>query len=79
MGTCQRADLLDPDTGKDWRQKEKGTTEGEMVGWHHWLNGCEFEQDPGDGEGQGLLRVGCNWATEQQRGEKYLTHKTNKG
>ena len=32
----------DPDVGKDWRQEEKGTTEDEMVGWHHWLNGCEF-------------------------------------
>ena len=33
----------DPDTGKDWRREEKGTTEHEMVGWHHWLNGDEFE------------------------------------
>ena len=32
----------DPDTGKDWRQEEKGTTDDEMVGWHHWLNGDEF-------------------------------------
>ena len=45
----------DPDAGKDWRQEEKGVTEDEMVGWHHWLNGCEFEQAPGDGEGQGSL------------------------
>ena len=43
----------DPDAGKDWRQEEKGITEDEMVGWHHWLNGQEFEQAPGDGEGQG--------------------------
>ena len=41
----------DPDAGKDWRQEEKGTTEDEMVGWHHRLNGHEFEQAPGDGEG----------------------------
>ena len=34
----------DPDTGKDWGQKEKGVTKDEMVGWHHWLNGHEFEQ-----------------------------------
>ena len=34
----------DPDAGKDWRQEEKGTTEDEMVGWHHWFNGREFEQ-----------------------------------
>jgi len=36
----------DPDAGKDWRQEKKGTTEDEMVGWHHWLNGHEFEQAP---------------------------------
>ena len=45
----------DPDAGKDWRQEEKGATEDEMVGWHHQLNGHEFEQTPGDGEGQGSL------------------------
>ena len=45
----------DPDAGKDWRQKEKGTTEDKMVGWHHWLNGCEFQQASGDGDGQGSL------------------------
>ena len=44
----------DPDAGKDWRQ-EKGRTEDKMVGWHHWLNGHEFEQAWGDGEGQGSL------------------------
>ena len=33
----------DPDAGKDWRQEEKGMTEGEMVGWHHWIKGHEFE------------------------------------
>ena len=41
----------DPDAGKDWRQEEKGMTEDEMVGWHHQLDGHEFEQAPGDGEG----------------------------
>ena len=45
----------DPDAGKDWRQEEKGTTEDEMVGWHHWLNRHEFEQAPGVGDGQGSL------------------------
>ena len=49
----------DPDAGKDGRQEEKGTTEDEMVGWHHQLNGHEFEQTPGDSEGQGSL-VGCS-------------------
>ena len=43
----------DPDAGKDWRQEEKGVTEDEMVGWHHWLNGHGFEQTLGDTEGQG--------------------------
>ena len=45
----------DPDSGKDWRQEEKGMTEDEMVGWHHWLNGYEFEKPQGVGEGQGSL------------------------
>ena len=44
-----------PDAGKDWRQEENGMIEDEMVGWHHWLDGHEFEQAPGDGEGQGSL------------------------
>ena len=45
----------DPDAGKDWRQEQKGLTQDEMVGWHHWLNGHEFEQTTGDGEEQGNL------------------------
>ena len=45
----------DPDAGKDGGQKEKGMTEDEMVGWHHLLDGREFEQAPGDGDGQGGL------------------------
>ena len=43
----------DPDAGKDWRQDEKGTTEDVTVGWHHQLDGHEFEQAPGVGNGQG--------------------------
>ena len=63
----------DHEAGKDWRQKEKGTREDEMVGWHHWLDGHEFEQALGVDDGQGSLaccsqwgckRVGHNWATE---------------
>ena len=42
----------DLDAGKDWGQKEKAVTEDEMVGWHHWLNGHELEQTPGDSRGQ---------------------------
>ena len=45
----------DPDAGKDWRQEEKGTPEGETVGWHHRLDGHEFEQAPGVDDGQGSL------------------------
>ena len=45
----------DPDAGKDWRQEEKGMTEDEMVGWHHWLSGREFGWTPGVGDGQGGL------------------------
>ena len=60
----------DPDAGKDWRQEEKGSTEDEMVGWHHQLDAHEFEQVPGVGDGQGSLasmgsqRIGHDWATE---------------
>ena len=63
-----------PDAGQDGGQEEKGVTEDEMVGWHHWLNGHEFDQTPGDSEGQESL-VRCSpWghkdsdmtATEQQ-------------
>ena len=51
----------DPDAGKDWRQEEKGTTEEEMVGWHHWLNGHEFEQTLEDGGGQRSLVCCSPW------------------
>ena len=44
-----------PDAGQDWRQDKKGTTDDEMVGWNHWLNGHKIKQAPGDGEGQGIL------------------------
>ena len=57
--------------GKDWRQEEKGTTENETVGWHHWLYGHEFEQAPGVGDREawhtavhGSKRVRHDWATE---------------
>ena len=60
----------DPGAGKDWRQEEKGMTEDKLVGWHHRLDGHEFEQALGDGEGQsdvmqfiGSQIVRHNWAT----------------
>ena len=51
----------DPDSGKDWGQEEKGMTENEMVGWHHWLNWHEFEQALGVGDGQGNLVCCSPW------------------
>ena len=59
--------LIEKDSaaGKDWRQKEKGTTEDEMVGWHHRLNGHEFEQTPGDSEGQGSLVCCKPWGCKE--------------
>ena len=55
----------DLDAGKDWRQEEKGTTENEMVGWHHQLKGHEFEQTPGDGEGRGNLVCCSLWGHKE--------------
>ena len=55
----------DPDAGKDWRQAETGTTEDEMVGWHHGLNGHEFKQSLGDGEGQGSLVCYSPWGCKE--------------
>ena len=62
----------DPDAGKDWRWEKKGITDDGMVGWHHWLDGHEFEQALGVVDGQGRLvcwspwghRVRHDWATE---------------
>ena len=52
----------DPDAGKDWGQEEEqGTTEDEMVRWHHWFNGHEFEQALGDSEGQERLMCCSPW------------------
>ena len=51
----------DPDAGRDWRQEVKRTAEDEIVGWHHRLNGHEFEQVAGDGEGQGSLVCCSPW------------------
>ena len=55
----------DPDAGKDSGQEEKGTTEDEMVGWHHWLNGHEFEQALGVGDGQGSLAWCSPWGHKE--------------
>ena len=55
----------DPDGGKDWRRKEKGVTEDEVVGWHHWLDGPEFEQALGVGDGQGSLECCSPWGQKE--------------
>ena len=55
----------DPDAGKDWRWEEKGTTEDEMAGWHHWFNGHEFEQTQGDSEEQGSLMCCSSWGRKE--------------
>ena len=55
----------DPDAGKDWRWEEKGMTEDEIVGWHHWLKGHEFEYTPGVGDGQGSLVCYSPWDHSQ--------------
>ena len=62
-----RADwqMLDSDAGRDWGQKEKGTTEDEMAGWHHQLDGHEFEWTPGAGDGQGGLACCNSWGRKE--------------
>ena len=63
----QRVDSLEKtDSGKGWGLEEKGATEDEMVGWHHWFNGHEFEQVLGAGEGQGSLRTIIHGVTKSQ-------------
>ena len=74
----------DSDAGRDWGQEEKGMTEDEMAGWHHWLDGCESEWTPGDGDRQkpgmlqsmGSRRVRHDWATELNWGGRccYYPH-----
>ena len=55
----------DIDVWRDWGQEEKGATEDEMVGWYHQLNGHEFEQTPGDYEGQGSLACCSPWSHQE--------------
>ena len=55
----------DPVARKDWRQEEKGMTEDEMVGWHHRLNGHEFKQAPGVGDGQESLACCSPWGRRE--------------
>ena len=62
----------DPDAGKDWGQEEKGMTEDEMVGWHHWVNRYEFEQAPGVIDGQGILAWYSPWGRKESDMTEWL-------
>ena len=62
------------DAGKDWGQEDKGMTEDEMVGWHHRLNGHEFDQAPGDGEGQRSLVCYSPWGRKESDMTKRLNN-----
>ena len=70
----RRTDFIwkDPDAGKDWRQEEKGATEDEMVGWHHQLDGHEFEQALGFGDGQGSLACCSPWGHKESDMTEWL-------
>jgi len=62
----RRVDSLEKtDAGRDWGQEEKGTTENEMAGWHHWLDGRESEWTPGVGDGQGGLACWDSWGRKE--------------
>ena len=69
--------LWPPDAGKDRRQEEKGTTEDEMVGWHHRLNRHAFEQALGDGEGQGSLACCSLWGHKELDTTERLNNSNN--
>ena len=62
----------DSDTGRDWGQEEKGLTEDEMVGWHHWLDGCESEWTPGVGGGQGGMVCCDSWGRKESDTTEWL-------
>ena len=60
------------DSGRDWGQEEKGMTEDEMAGWHHWLNGRESEWTPGVGDGQGGLVCCDSWGCKESDTNEWL-------
>ena len=62
----------DSDAGRDWGQEEKGTTEDEMAGWHHWLDGRESEWTPGVGDGQGGLACCHSWDHKESDTSEWL-------
>ena len=62
----------DSDARRDWEQEEKGTTEDEMAGWHHWLDGRESEWTPGVGDGQGGLACCNSWGRKESDTTEWL-------
>ena len=62
----------DPDAGKEWKQEKKGMTEDEIVGWHHRLDGHEFEQALGAGDGQGSLACCSPWGHKESDTTEWL-------
>ena len=69
----------DPDAGRDWGQEEKGTTEDEMAGWHHWLDGHEFEWTLGVGDGQGGMACCDLWSHQESDTTEQLNWTLFKG
>ena len=68
----------DPNAVQDWGQGEKGATEDEMVRWHHWLNGHEFEQTQGESEGQGSLGWCSSWGFKESDKTERLSNNATK-
>ena len=62
----------DSDAGRDWGREEKGTTEDEMAGWHHWLDGCESAWTRGVGDGQGGLACCDSWDCKESDKTEWL-------
>ena len=69
----------DPDAGRDWGQEEKGTTEDEVAGWQHQLDGCEFEWTPGVSDGQGGLTCCDSWGCKESDTTEWLNWTELKG
>ena len=65
-----------PGCWEDYGREEKGMTENEVVGWHHWLNGHEFEQSPGDSDGQGSLSGCSSWSCKESDVIYWLNNKS---
>ena len=69
-----KSQLIGKDPGNDWRREKKGTTEAEMVGWYHWLNGHESKWTLGDNEGQGSLACCSQWRHKESDTTEWLNN-----